>query len=90
MQKTKALSQLFPECVRKVEKYKAGRYLFWGYMLRKYQGGNLRSDSTLPIRSLPHHLVMGGIPHTGSRQNGTSYTVCKMLEVCIYRDTKDF
>ena len=41
---------------------------FEGYMLRKYQGENLRSDSTLPIRSLPHDLVTGGIPHSGSRQ----------------------
>ena len=48
MQKTKALSQLFPECVRKVEKYKAGRFLFLGYTLRKYQGENLRLDSPCP------------------------------------------
>ena len=41
---------------------------FGGYMLRKYQGENLRSDSTLPIRSLLHDLIMGGIPHAGSRQ----------------------
>ena len=48
MQKTKALSQLFPECVRKVEKYKAGRFLFLGCMLRKYQGESLRLDSPCP------------------------------------------
>ena len=39
----------------------------WGYMLRKCQRENLRSDSTLPIRSLPHDLVTGGIPHAGFR-----------------------
>ena len=39
-----------------------------GWMLRKYQGENLRSDSTLHIRSLPHDLVTGGIPHAGPRQ----------------------
>ena len=39
-----------------------------GWMLRKYQGENLRSDSTLHIRSLPHDLVTGGIPHAGSQQ----------------------
>ena len=50
MQKTKALSWLFPECVRRVEKQstKAGRLCFFGYMLRKYQGENLRSDSPCP------------------------------------------
>ena len=31
-------------------------------------GENLRSDSTLPIRSLQHELVMVGIPHAGSWQ----------------------
>ena len=31
-----------------MEKYKAGRFLFWGYMLRKYQGENLRLDSPFP------------------------------------------
>ena len=40
-----------------------------GYMLRKCQGENLRSDSTLHIRSLPHDLVTGGIPHAGFRQD---------------------
>ena len=40
---------------------------FEGYTLRKYQRGNLRSNSTLPFRSLPHDLVTGRIPHTGSR-----------------------
>ena len=40
----------------------ADSYLL-GYMLRKCQGENLRSDLTLPIRSLPHDLVTGGIPH---------------------------
>ena len=65
MQKTKTPSSLFPECVRRVEKQstKAGRLWFFGYMLRKYQGENLRSDSTLHIRSLPHDLVTCGIPH---------------------------
>ena len=65
MQKTKALNCLFPENVRRVEKQAYSYFL--GYMLRKYQGGNLRSDSTLPIRDLPHDLVTGGIPHAGSR-----------------------
>ena len=52
-----------------VQYKKAGIFLFLGgYMLRKYQGENLRSDSTLHIRSLPHDLVTGRIPHTGSRQ----------------------
>ena len=41
----------------------------WGYTLRKYQGENLRSDSTLPIRSLLHDLVTGGIPHAGTRHS---------------------
>ena len=63
MQKTKALNRLFPENVRRVEK-QADSY-FGGYMLRKCQGENLRSDSTLPIRSLPHDLVTGGIPQAG-------------------------
>ena len=54
MQRTKALNWLFPENVRRVEK-QADSY-FLGYMLRKCQGENLRSDSTLPIRSLPHDL----------------------------------
>ena len=67
MQKTKALNCLFPENVRRVEK-QADSY-FLGYMLRKCQGENLRSASTLPIRSLPHDLVTGGIPHTGFREN---------------------
>ena len=31
-----------------MEKYKAGRFLFWGYMLWKYQGENLRLDSPCP------------------------------------------
>ena len=53
----------------KVQYNKAGIFLFFGgYMLRKYQGENLRFDSTLHIRSLPHDLVTGGIPHAGSRQ----------------------
>ena len=39
-------------------------------MLRKYQGENLRSDWTLHIRSLPHNLVKGGIPHADSRHRG--------------------
>ena len=65
MQKTKALN-FFPENVRRVEK-QADSY-FWGYMLRKCWEENLRSDSTLPIRSLPHDLVTGGIPHAGFRQ----------------------
>ena len=34
----------------------------------KCQGENLRSDSTLHIRTLPHDLVTSGIPHAGSRQ----------------------
>ena len=42
-----------------------------GWMLRKYQGENLRSDSTLHIRSLPHDLVTGGIPHAGSQHQTT-------------------
>ena len=41
---------------------------FVGYRLRKCQGENLRSDLTLPIRSLPQDLVTGGIPHAGSWQ----------------------
>ena len=72
MQKTKALRWPLPGCVRRVEKYNTIRQAysyFWGYMLRKYQGENLRSDSTLPIRSLPHDLVMGGIPHAGYSSN---------------------
>ena len=33
-----------------MEKYnKAGRFLFLGYMLRKYQGENLRPDSPCPL-----------------------------------------
>ena len=40
-------------------------------MLRKYQGENLRSDSTLHIRSLPHDLVTGRIPHADSQQHPT-------------------
>ena len=31
-----------------MEKYKAGRFLFGGYMLRKYEGENLRLDSPCP------------------------------------------
>ena len=45
MQKTKALN-FFPENVRRVEK-QADSY-FWGYMLRKCQGENLRSDLPCP------------------------------------------
>ena len=67
VQKTKALNCLFPENVRRVEK-QADSY-FLGYMLKKCWGENLRSDSTLPIRSLPHGLVTGGIPHAGFWQN---------------------
>ena len=37
-------------------------------MLRKYQGETLRPDSSCPSRPLPHDLVTGGIPYTGSRQ----------------------
>ena len=51
MQKTKALSWLFPECVRRVEKQstKACRLCFFGgYLLRKYQGEALRFDSPCP------------------------------------------
>ena len=51
------------------EEWKSKQILILGgYMLRKYQGENLRSDSTLPIRTLPHDLVTGGIPHAGSGQ----------------------
>ena len=42
---------------------------FLRYMLRKCQAENLRSDLTLHIRSLPHDLVTGGIPHAGFRQD---------------------
>ena len=52
MQKTKALRWLFPECVRRVEKCNTIRqaysYFLGRYMLRKYQGENLRSDSPCP------------------------------------------
>ena len=37
-------------------------------MLRKYQEETLRPDSPCPSRPLPHDLVTGGIPYTGSRQ----------------------
>ena len=40
-----------------------------GWMLRKFQGENLRSDSTLHIRYLARDLVTGGIPHAGSRHD---------------------
>ena len=50
MQKTKALSWLFPECVRRVEKQsRPADFWFWGYMLRKYQGDTLRSNSPCPL-----------------------------------------
>ena len=70
MQKTKALSWLFPECVRKVEKQstKAGRFLVFGAHAQEIPRGHPEIWLTLPIRSLPHDLVMGGIPHAGSRQ----------------------
>ena len=52
MQKTKALRWLFPECVRRVEKYNTIRQAysyFGGYMLRKYQGKTW--DLTRPCTS---------------------------------------
>ena len=40
-------------------------------MLRKRQGELLKSDHDLTYVSfLPHDLVTGGIPHTGSRHGG--------------------
>ena len=45
-------------------------FWFWGYTLRKCQGDLLKSDHDLAYVSfLPHDLVMGGIPHTGSRHD---------------------
>ena len=52
---------------------------FGGYMLRKYQGENLRPDSPCPSRPLPHDLVMGGIPHAGSRQEKKGTTADEMV-----------
>ena len=39
-------------------------------MLRKHQGENLRSDSTLHVRAPLHDLVTNGIPHSGSQHMG--------------------
>ena len=67
-----------------MEKYNTIRQAysyFGGYMLRKYQGENLRSDSTLPIRSLLHDLVTGGIPHTDSWHNLDS--ILKSREITL-------
>ena len=74
MQKTKALSSLFPECVRRVEKQstKAGRFLFFGVHAQEVPGGKPEIWLTLPIRSLPHDLVTGGTPHAGSQHYLTS------------------
>ena len=48
---------------------------FLRYMLRKCQAENLRSDLTLHIRSLPHDLVMGGIPHVGLQHPTALFTL---------------
>ena len=53
-------------------------------MLRKFQGENLIS---LAIRSLPHDLVTGGIPHAGSQQWGSqgknTEVICHFLLQCM-------
>ena len=69
MQKTETLTWLFPENVRRVEKQstKAGRCLL-GYMLRNFQRGPEVWARLANVSFLPHDLVTGGIPHTGSRQ----------------------
>ena len=69
MKKTKALSWLFPECVRRVEKQstKAGRFLVWGVHAQEIPGGHPEIWLALPVRSLPHDLVTGGVPHAGSQ-----------------------
>ena len=67
------------------EEWKSRQILiFGGYMLRKCQGENLRSDSTLHIRTLPHDLVTGGIPHAGSWQfsrKGSEWPSLKSLQI---------
>ena len=55
---------------------KAGRFLVWGVHAQEIPEGHPEIRLALPIRSLPHDLVTGGIPHAGSRQIGIS----KMLE----------
>ena len=80
-----------PVNVRRVdEKHNVVRqadFVFLGYMLRKYQGENLRSDSTLTIRSLPHDLVTGGIPHAGSRQPPVCPSTCTTLPGASMRNS---
>ena len=66
MQKTKALIWLFPENIRRVEK-QADSY-FWGGRCSGNSRGKTWGLISLAIRALPHDLVMGGIPHTGSQQ----------------------
>ena len=70
MQKTKALIWLFPESVRKVKKQstKADRFWLLGVHVWEIPGGHPEIWLALPIKSLPHDLVTGGIPHTGFRQ----------------------
>ena len=61
----------------------ADSYFLWGRMLRKCQGELLKSDHDLAYVSfLPHDLVMGGIPHTGSRHRSTAFILGSKL--CPY------
>ena len=64
MQKTKALNWLFPEKVRRVEK-QADSY-FLGGGCSGHSRGKTWGLISLAIRALPHDLVTGGIPHSGS------------------------
>ena len=68
MQRTNALNWLFPEKVRRVKKQstKTGRFLL-GYMLKNFQRGPWVWARLAYVSFLPHNLVTGGLPHTGSR-----------------------
>ena len=66
MQKSKALSWFFPENIRRVKK-QADSY-FLGGVCSGNSMGKTWGLISLAIRALPHDLVTGGIPHTGSWQ----------------------
>ena len=67
MQKTKALSWLFSENIRRVEKQ--ADFYFGGVDAQEILGGKPEVWLALPSELLPHDLVMGGISHAGSPQS---------------------
>ena len=63
----------FPENIRRVEKQADSFFFFWWWGgCSGNSRGKIWGLISLAIRALPHDLVMGGIPHAGSRQNSIS------------------